>query len=833
MLLADSKWLSWRLVRRLLPWLVLLAAVSLVGYPLLTEAPLTHDHPTHLFKSWHMATKLLPSFRIRGFSHYWVFGFPSDELVPPSELWVVLFRALTFGKLSWLQTYGVSMFGLLLLCAASAFCFTRYYFGTLAGVVAGVLMVWDPGGWAQGGWDWCITFGVWPVTLGACSILLALVSLEKLADRGTVRQFALAGLWVGASFVAHQVTILFMPVMVALLLFDRWLRHAVSRERALLVVLCCAFGVALSAFYLVPMLARSEHTLDLGVAGTSPQEVALRLLDLKLFAGGLPAFVVLGFVGAIIGLRRRAPGAFFLAAGTGLFVFLSTDLVLSAFHAERIMPNLRKIEAQRMLYGAKILWFPLVAYALAVPFEGLRDLARQLKRRPSRGLRALTSRWNLGLLACAVLLLPYAEETVVRFKETQIDKPAPGQEVDFWRDLQLVWAHTAPLRAASDEHYRIAYDLPMHDHLSTLAPVFDDTLMYKVGYTPTQLFVGFPMYADPRLFKQLSVKYVVSDHALPEPLYELERRFGELYFYRFTEFDPQPFSVIGAGQGELLEFAPERVRVRVSGTAPGSRLKLHVSYMDHWRARQNGERLRIVPATVFDAHDPFLMEVPVKDGEVVFEYVRCASDWLGLLLTLGAVPALFGVLRLRRRGLPALRFPKLPRSGRLALSALALLGLVGVATLLTLRYRARSALLSRDSLFLAVADGELRVDGSKCVKEGPLHWTCGASHRVKAERVSAVYGTHLCLSSTGNSLELITKHRVGEFLRGTYDSRSGSGAIRVFLDDDELGSVGARSMFLGLQFLQFDTRAHAGREGIFRIQLTGSPLHCFDFSVPR
>lgn len=830
--MADSKWLSWRLVRRLLPWLILIAAVSLVGFPLLKEAPLTHDHPTHLFKSWHMATKLLPSFRIRGFSHYWVFGFPSDELVPPSELWVVLFRALTFGKLSWLQTYGVSMFGLLLLCAASVYCFTRYYFGTVAGVVAGTLMVWDPGGWAQGGWDWCITFGVWPVTLGACCILLALVSLEKLADRGTAKQFAFAGAWVGASFIAHQVTILFMPVMVALMLGDRWLRRAVSRERAVLMVLCCAFGVALSAFYLLPMLARSEQTLDLGVAGTSAEDVALRLLDLKLFAGGFPAFVVLGFVGAVVGLRRRAPGAFFLAAGTGLFVFLSTDLVISALHAERIMPNLRKVEAQRMLYGAKLLWFPLVAYALAVPFDGMRDLARRFERRPFVALRAVASRWTLGLLACGALLLPYAEAAFSQFKATQIDKTVPGQEVEFWHDLQLVWAHTAPLRAESREHYRIAYDLPMHDHLSTISPVFDDTLMYKVGYTPTQLFVGFPMYADARLFKQLSVKYVVSDHALPAPLYALERRFGRLYFYRFTEFDERPFTVIGAGEAELLELSPERVRVRMSGTAAGSRLKLHVSYVDHWRATENGQRLRIVPATVFDAHDPILMEVPVSDGEVVFEYARRASDWLGLFLTIAAVPAFLLVLRLRRRGLPALRLPELPRAGRLAAWALAAAGVVAVVAVLTVRYRTRSALVSKDSLFFGLKEGELTVEGDPCVSDGPFRWLCGTRYPLKAERVSGLYGTHICLSTTGNSLALRTKRTVGEFLLGRYDVRGGSGSISAFLDDDELGSVGTRPTSLGLQFLQFDTRAHARREGVFRIEMRGAPLHCFDFSVP-
>jgi hypothetical protein len=816
----------------LLPWLILVSAVFAVAAPLLSEAPLTHDHPTHLFKSWHMATQLLPTFRVRGFSHYWVFGFPSDELVPPSELWVVLFRALTLGKLSWLQTYGISMFALLVLCASSMFCFTRQYFGTLAGVVAGVLMVWDPGGWAQGGWDWCITFGVWPVTLGACLILLSLVSLEKLIARKNARQFAIAGAWVAASFVAHQVTILFLPVMAALMLADHWLRRASSGKSVALVVAACGFGVSLSAFYLLPMLARAEQTLDLGVAGNSPSDVAQQLLELRLFSNAFPAFVVLGFVGAVVALRRRVPGAFFLAAGTGLFVFLSTDLVISAFHAERILPNLRKIEAERMLYGAKMLWFPLVAYALALPFENAREFLRRFRQRPVTAVRRVLTRWSLGLVVCGVLLLPYVEPSFERFKSAQIVKKVPGEQVDFWRELQQVWAHTSKLRAESREHYRIAYDMPMHDHLSTISPVFDNTLMYKVGYTPTQLFVGFPMYGDPRLFKELSVKYVVADHALSQTFYELERRFGKLYFYRFKDFDPRPFTVLGPGSAELVEFAPERVRVRVRGAGPDSRLKLHVSYMDHWRARENGNVLRIVPATVFDAEDPVLMEVPARDGEIVFEYVRRAPDWLGLIFTLGAVPAFWFGLRVTRTRPTWARLPTLtPRTHRLLLAA-ALLAAAGLGTALLLRFQSRKALVSKDSLFCDLKDGDMRVNGESCTRDGPFHWLCGRSLSVQAQRVSGLYGTHICLTASGDSLDITTRRRVGEFLLGRYDVRDGSGSVHAWLNDKDLGEVSARPPSQGLQFLQFDTRDFHVKDGTFRIQLSGSPLHCFDFRVP-
>jgi hypothetical protein len=819
--------------RLLAPSLILLLAVLHVGEPLLKAAPLTHDHPTHLFKAWHMATEMLSSFRLRGFSHFWVFGYPSDELVPPGEeLWVLLFRLLTFGKLTWLRTYGFALFGLLALTAFSTFRFTRQYFGTVAGVVAGLLMLWDPGGWAQGGWEWCIDFGVWPVTLGASCILMALVSVEKLLARGTSRQFLFAGLWVAAAYISHQVTILFLPVMVGLLLCDHWLRRAEPNLRLGLAVLACVFGTALAGFYLIPMLARSEQTLDLGVAGTSTEDIARRLVDLRLFAGGWSAFVVLGFVGAINGLRRRVPGAFFLAAGTGLFVLLSTDLPISALHVERLMPNLCKIEAQRMLYGAKLLWFPLVAYAISLPLEGYGEVVQRFRRRPLRALQGLWTRWNVGAALCLALLIPYFEPAYHQLKTALIDKKVPNEAVPFWTDLQLVWAHTARLRAQSREHYRIAYDLPMHDHLSTISPVFDNTFMYKVGYTPTQLFVGFPMYSDARLYRAACVKYVVSDHALDRSAFTHLRDFGSLKLYSFNEFDPNPFSVIGGGKGELVEFSPERIRVRLTGTGAQSRLKLHVSYIDHWRARLGGKTLRIVPATVFDAEDPILMEVPASDGELVFEYVRRAPDWLGLFLTLSALPLFFWGRSIARRRPAWAHFPELAGRVRRGLWVLAALSSLGIAALLVVRFRTRTALVADDSLFRGLRDGDMKVNGQPCKADGAFRWICGGSYPLKAERVSGLYGTHICMNTSGNSLELRTSRQVGEFLLGRYDVREGSGSLSAWLDDRELGTVGARPTSQGLQFLQFDTRGQTGTRGTFRIEMSGSPLHCFDFRVP-
>lgn len=824
-------WLRWKgWVPVAVPWLLIVGAALWIGFPLLKSAPLTHDHPTHLFKAWHMATHMLPSLRVRGFSHFWVFGFPSDELVPPGEeLWVLFFRLLTFGKLSWFKTYGLSMVALLMFSGASVYRLTSQYFGRIAGVVAALIMVLDAGGWATGGWFWMVAWGVWPVSLGVACLLMTVASLEKLLERGSTTQFAITGTWVAATLISHQATVLFLPVVVALVLLDHWLRRGSSSARLALAVLACAFGVALVGFYLVPMLARSDQTLDLGRQGDSFQDVSKALTELRLFEGSWPGFVLLAIVGAIVGFKRRVPGVFFLALGGVLFVTLSTDFIIGGLHLERVMPSLVKIEALRMLMGAKPLWFALAGYAVSLPFESIDAWAERLRTRPSGVVSAVMSRWTFAPLIALGAVYPYVGRSFEHYRKQFIDKrEIPSEQVSYINDLKPLWEHTAALRKASSEHYRIAYFADVGEHVATLAPIFDNTFIYKVGNTPSQCFYAFPEFADPRLFRLLSVKYAVADKPLDSQFYTEERKFGSLTLYRFKDFDPHPFTVLGAGQAELVEFSPERIRLRLRGTDANSRLKLHVSYTDHWEARQGGRTLRIVPATTYGIEDPFLMEVPAQDGEIAFEYVRRTSDWIGLILSLSAVPTFVGACYVIRRRPKWLTLPALPWRARRALE----LTCVGVAlaagAVLVARYRAHAGLATKGSVFVSLADGEMKADGVACTRDGALHWSCGA-REVKADRVQAKGYMHTCYTTSATSLEVRTKAK-GDFIAGTYDPRDGEGTLRAWLDEKDLGSAIARSPDLRQQWVQFDARARK-RDGssTLRIELTGSPLQCFDF----
>jgi hypothetical protein len=131
-------------------WLSLIPGL-IQAFPLFWKTPLSHDHPTHLFKAWHFWTEMLAQWRLRGWSHFWGFGFPADEFVPSGgEIWVSLFRALSLGQLSWLRTYALAFAAFLILVPLTAFVFTRRYFGPTAGLIAAWLTSLDTGGFSRG-----------------------------------------------------------------------------------------------------------------------------------------------------------------------------------------------------------------------------------------------------------------------------------------------------------------------------------------------------------------------------------------------------------------------------------------------------------------------------------------------------------------------------------------------------------------------------------------------------------------------------------------------------------------------------------------------------------
>src|SRR5215831_11520150 len=104
----DTRWGRWLLNRRAaLAALVIGAIVALTFW--FADLAYSHDHAEHCFKAYHFWHEMLGRGRLRGWTHFLGFGYPSGELTPfGPELWVALFRAATLGLLSWTHTYALA-----------------------------------------------------------------------------------------------------------------------------------------------------------------------------------------------------------------------------------------------------------------------------------------------------------------------------------------------------------------------------------------------------------------------------------------------------------------------------------------------------------------------------------------------------------------------------------------------------------------------------------------------------------------------------------------------------------------------------------------------------
>jgi hypothetical protein len=236
---------------------------------------------------------------------------------------------------------------------------------------------------------------------------------------------------------------------------------------------------------------------------------------------------------------------------------------------------------------------------------------------------------------------------------------------------------------------------------------------------------------------------------------------------------------------------------------------------------------------VFGVEYPMLMELPVRDGELVIEYVYRAAEWLGLLMTLASIPAFLGLAWIgSRMTVPASAWALLRRSRAPAALAL-IVAVVAFVSVLAVRTRDRRRLLPSDSIFHQLDGPDLELDGQPCSKTEPLTFRCGDAW-VRVDVVPGFWGIHACMSAPdAERMRVRTELPLESFLFGRYDPqpKGGAGRIRLDVNGTALGSVATRPPHQRLQFIQFDTRPFAGQRAELELDLSGAALHCFDFRI--
>lgn len=810
-----------------IPVAFIIAVGVFTAWPLTTVKLDRHDHPTHLLKAWQFFSEMLMHGRLSGFNHYWAFGYPVNDITPcGGEMWIALFRLLTFGRLSWEATYKLALGGLIVFIGLAGYELSRRYFGRATATLAALIAMLDPGANFQGGWEWCMNVGVWPITLGCCCVSMAFAKLDDAFSSSKRRDVIAAGLWIAAALWAHQMSMLLLALAMPVFFIEYWVRGSRGSGRGRLrLVLGYVIGFGLASFFLLPLLSRSQLTFDRGGLGDAPEKWATKLLALNVFDGSGAILTALCIIGALRALVVPRRGTLFLALCGGICLVMATDLTFNALHLERVAPGLVKLESGRMIMGCKLFGYPLAAYAATSLFQ----IARR-DPRPTLSTRYLT-RW----LVAIGLMYPFIEPASSQFYKSYVAKTF-GTEfpTDVSNNVAQFnhWARAK--RQESSGFYRIADATDTLDLFLTKAPLSNDTHLYLADATSAQQFRLLPSEFNTNLLEALSVKYVVADRVLSDPIYEPVQNFGNLRVYGFKNYRKDRFTMLGPGHGNLEAFEPDLIRLRLSETTGDTRLKLHVAYYDRWQAVQNGAVLPISLATVYGNEYPVLMEVPVHDGVLEFRYVRRFVDWLGFAVTAatGLITLLYAV-GFRRWRLPLLataivaRHPSLPRW-------IAAASMAGLALVALQRHRTKKHLLPSNSIFHRAQELHLSVEGKSCSTQEALTFSC-PEHSLEAAYTLGSWGPHLCMSTNERRpLKVSLRTELGAALQVYTDTKADNGSVKVSVDQQVLGEVSTRRPDTDWRVLQFDTRRYARREAVrLELEIAGAALRCFDVRITQ
>ncbi len=634
---------------------VLSLAIYLLRPLLYGWFPVSSDHMVHLYQAWDLWENRLVNGRLSGWSDYWFFGYPAGDLYHPGlDIWVAMFRAGTLARLDWGQTYGLAFLAYFAFAGLAIYRFGQRHMGLAAGLAGSFLWMLDRGEYEQGGWLYLVRAGVWGQGLGLALFLLGLGFFLQALQGHRARDHALAGMFLGASILAHPMDLLLLLMALpALLLLKLLLIPARKAPRTLLLSSAWIVGTCflVASTWLLPLWTRYGWTEAVGKPWLPASAILRGLLNGDLFTGTSPLVIYAGLLGGLLGfLRRRLAPALLFLLMLILLATASTD-VLYGLRLQEHFPSVGRIQFQRFTIPAKACLFLLAGYTLDEIWRSLWCFAGWQKmptlfRKMARPTLAVSTALAL-LVSAFTWWQPFLAYTA------RLDLPCSGSS-ETWPSYQIFNRWALEQHEAEQGFYRIAYEGREYDQDFMAAPVFNQTAGYKSGFTSCRIFSGVTGLVGDELYRALSVKYVASRQALNRPTLQFHRRFGEILVYRFVDYQPNRYKLLPGQDApspkvETLEFNDQQVRFALSGTGIGSRLRLYVANYERWAASMNGQKITIESASPARGVAPIVMEVPITDGELRFRYVRRGVDWLSMATeTTGLLLVLALLLRGRR-----------------------------------------------------------------------------------------------------------------------------------------------------------------------------------------
>ncbi|TNE45833.1 MAG: hypothetical protein EP343_25830 [Deltaproteobacteria bacterium] len=656
-----------------------LAVIVALMLPEVTQGlrPINKDHTVHFVKAWQLQDAFLGQGRLWGWSHQWFAGYPAQYLYPiGSDLFTLFVRGLSFGFLNLEQAYAAAFWLHFLVVGYGVFrCASRGYSRTV-GLLAAVLFLTDIGSFRMGGWVFTAQWGVWPMSLSLGFGLLAISHLNDVLTSTSWRSVAWFGLWMGLALLVHPIQLIHFGVVLPVAIVVRWLVKggkgwllAMGR-----VLLGGSIGLSLGGLWLFPFFSTQNYAQSYGAPWWDTFRMGKGIYTLDLLQGTWPAILAFGVVGLFVMLfsRRFFPLLFGLLSFTLLLT--SSSSFLQGFHLIDFLKSLQNIQFQRFAVLLKPYLFIACAVSVVVLFKHLAKQGKnedeqetgdapteqeQPKENLEQGAQEVEASWNpwpvfvryllVGFLAAPVLyplVSHYMERHVKHIYRRNIKDDLETDKDDKYRIEKKAFVNWALQQFPQDRKrgfFRLALYVGKHTHsFFDLGPKLQVPI-YKIGFTPSTNF-RYKMDKDSSTMLQaLNVLYLLSRWQLSSKKYELVKRIGQLYVYRFKGYQPNPFQVL-AGQGsvQLKTFSDEDI-VLVAGPGSQGQLRLNVSYFPRWSATHNGSPLPLLLTQVNGSKQTGFMTVPLKPGTYHFRFRRGMVEWLSLGVFVLGIAFLFGL----------------------------------------------------------------------------------------------------------------------------------------------------------------------------------------------
>lgn len=605
-------------------------AALLYYHPLLFgDVPLQSDHPVFVLRARMMGDTLWNQHSLNGFSRMLFGGLPAHQMYPIGfDLLVCGMRGLFLGHISWESAYCLALLITIVAYPVTIYSLSVRYAGVGGALVAGLLALFEKGGWLQSGFLFNVDVGVASMSASGTLVLWCIWTLDRLIDRAGARIMALLALLVGAAILCHPMAIPLLGVTLPFLVIARAISGTLTPLARWVPLATAAgiLGVMLAGVWLFPFQAGQAWYLPLATPSRPFQEVltgiwhgnAMSFMAAPLLFGGL-------FGLAMKAARRDAHALFWLALVVFTWYIGSTTGLLD-FRLLELLPNIGQIQMDRFGYVSRPGF--LIGVGLAV-----RELRMAFATQHSPE-SACGKRWSLGSLAAlaAPLLVYSLVQGRAPLDEFIVAPPAQTHSYGSQdpRYKQIGQLEQFLLSQPAGEVGRVALADRFDLHWMFLMSARTGIPVLKVGFVPENNYIHKFTSWNADLWQALGVTHLATRVNVPgELLPKLKEvaRFNDLVVYQFLMPKIPPARMIGPGSVTVERFDDAAVDLHVEGASPESRVLLAVGNHSQWQATADGRELSISGASI-GGSPPAFMEVPATNGSIRFRFApRARERW--------------------------------------------------------------------------------------------------------------------------------------------------------------------------------------------------------------